>query len=78
MADIQEEFVFTRWLVRGDVTNLMVDGLRAAVDHLYDDTALKSVVYKLRSLYLDKKECFQHRDVHTGSVISSGRVVKVL
>ena len=77
MADVQLQFVLTRWLTRGDDTNIILDGLRETADQLYDDTAVKSAVGRLRAVYNDKQECLQHRDMHTGSVISSGRTVKV-
>ena len=77
MTEMLRDYAFNNWLVRGHPINVMLDGMKATAERLYDDTELVAVLAKLQGVFTDKRECLSHRDLHTGAVMVNGADVKV-
>ena len=77
MGELLRDYAFTDWLVRGKPMNVMLDGMKATAERLYDDIELVAVLAKLRGVFIGKRECLSHRDLHTGAVMVNGADVKV-
>ena len=69
MCAITADFVFSKPLDAADVTNRCSDEAAAAAAALRADTELVAAVERLRTIFLTRKECLVHGDLHTGSVM---------
>lgn len=69
MCAITADFFFSFPLDAQNPTNRCSEGVAAAAAALRADAQLVTAVHRLRSLFLTKRECLVHGDLHTGSVM---------
>ena len=69
MCGITAEFVFSKPLDASDPTNNCPAGLEEAAAALRNDAAACTAVAALKHMFLTRKECLVHGDLHTGSVM---------
>lgn len=79
MVALTKQFVFTAPFVNGEPTNQCADNVRPLLPQIYDDPHVLQTAERMRKLFLEKKECLLHGDLHTGSVMctSDGKDPKV-
>ena len=69
MCGITAEFVFSKPFLADEPTNRNSEGVAAAATALRSDTLAVNAVAELRAIFLGRKECLVHGDLHTGSVM---------
>ncbi|XP_071129810.1 methylthioribose kinase-like [Mytilus edulis] len=80
MVALTNKFVFTAPFVNGEPTNQCADNVRPLLPQIYDDPNVLQTAEKMRKLFLEKKECLLHGDLHTGAVMctSDGKDPKMM
>ena len=78
MLALTEEFVFTRPFNEQDETNRCSDLLKEKLDSVYKDKEVLETASKMLKIFLEKKECLVHGDLHTGSVLVSGSDTRIM
>ncbi|XP_019619224.1 PREDICTED: uncharacterized protein LOC109466063 [Branchiostoma belcheri] len=69
MVSLTEQYIFTRPFQKDDPTNHSSEPITAILHLVHDDTELLSIVGKFKRLFLEKRECLVHGDLHSGSVL---------
>ena len=77
MVSLTNQYVFTRPFVRDDPTNRCSEEVKKNLSFVYDDQSVLEGVAKMKALFLNKKECLLHGDLHTGSIMIHGTTPKV-
>lgn len=72
-----EEFVFTRPFTADDNTNINPDIIKPHLGLVYDNPDIMTAAREMKSLFLEKKECLVHGDLHTASVMVNESLAKV-
>ena len=69
MRPCRADFVFSKPLDAADGTNRCSEGVAADAAALRADEATVTAVGELREIFLTRKECLVHGDLHTGSIM---------
>ncbi|XP_013405105.1 uncharacterized protein LOC106169969 isoform X2 [Lingula anatina] len=77
MVSLTRQYIFTRPFDKTDPTNRCSEAVQKKLHLIYEDPGLLDSVWKMRNLFLEKKECLVHGDLHTGSVLVSNNSAKV-
>ena len=72
MHSLTKEFVFQRPFNKDDETNHCSDSVKERLDSMYGDQQVLQTADKMLRIFLEKKECLVHGDLHTGSILVSG------
>ncbi|XP_064618274.1 methylthioribose kinase-like isoform X2 [Liolophura sinensis] len=75
---LTEQFVFTRPFTADDDTNVNPDIIKPHLPLVYDNPNILAAAREMKSLFLEKKECLVHGDLHTGSVMVNQSLAKVI
>ncbi|KAJ8318844.1 hypothetical protein KUTeg_003935 [Tegillarca granosa] len=62
-------YVFTRPFTNGDPTNRCSDKVKERLHLVYEDEKVLSTALRMKELFLTKKECLCHGDLHTSSIM---------
>ena len=77
LCKITEDLVFTDPFFNNDTNDYETD-LQSDVEELWNDTALKLEVAKLKQKFLTQADALLHGDLHTGSIFASEQETKVI
>mgnify|MGYP002153701028 CR=1 FL=1 len=66
---ITEQYVFTRPFTKDDETNKCSTAVKERLDTVHNDPQVLETSKKMLKLFLEKKECLVHGDLHTGSIL---------
>ena len=69
MVSLTKKFVFTAPFVKEDPTNKCADNVKPILSQIYEDSKVLNAAEKIRNIFLERKECLVHGDLHTGSVM---------
>ena len=71
LVDITTSFVFTAPFLKDDATNRCSDEVKLRLGSVHDDQSVIDAAKRMRTIFLEKKECLSHGDLHTGSIMVS-------
>lgn len=77
MLSLTKEFIFTRPFNKADETNRCSDSVRERLDTVYRDQQVLQTANKMLKIFLEKKECLVHGDLHTGSILVNGSDARI-
>ena len=69
MLTLTEQFIFTRPFNPDDETNRSSSEVKERLDTVYSDADVLNTAKKMLDIFLHKKECLVHGDLHTGSIM---------
>lgn len=69
MISLTQQYVFTRPFKSDDETNRCSDALKERLDTVHKDQQVLDTANTMLKLFLEKKECLLHGDLHTGSIL---------
>lgn len=74
---LTEQYVFIGPFNKDEPTNHCSDQIKSQSHLIYDDPDVLSAAAQMKRIFLDKKECLIHGDLHTGSVMVKESNAKV-
>lgn len=77
MCSLTDQYVFTRPFTKGDSTNRCTAEVAERLASVYGDQDILTAAQKMRAIFLEKKECLLHGDLHTGSIFIKDQDVKM-
>lgn len=77
MVNLTEQYVFTRPFTKDDPTNRCSDKVKERIHLVYEDQTVLSAAARMKQLFLTKKECLCHGDLHTSSIMVDSSSAKV-
>ncbi|XP_062596852.1 methylthioribose kinase-like [Saccostrea cucullata] len=78
LVTLTEQYIFTKPFDKCDATNKLTDDISSSLPQLYDDPRVLDVAKDMKHIFLTKKECLVHGDLHTGSVMVDGANTKII
>lgn len=69
LVQLTEQYVFTKPFTKDDPTNHSCEEVSAQVNLVYDNPQILANAEKMKEIFLEKKECLIHGDLHTGSIM---------
>lgn len=69
LVQLTEQYVFTKPFTKDDPTNHSCEEVSAQVNLVYDNPQILANAEKMKKIFLEKKECLIHGDLHTGSIM---------
>lgn len=78
MVNLTEQYVFTRPFTDGDPTNRCSDKVKERLHLVYEDEKVLSTALRMKELFLTKKECLCHGDLHTSSIMVDETSAKLI
>lgn len=77
MVTLTQQFVFTRPFTKNDETNKCSPEVSEILDSVYGDGTVLSAAKDMLQIFLQKKECLIHGDLHTGSIMVKGTDARI-
>lgn len=77
MVNLTEQYVFSRPFTKDDPTNRCSDKVKERIHLVYEDQTVLSAAARMKQLFLTKKECLCHGDLHTSSIMVDSSSAKV-
>ncbi|XP_061167799.1 LOW QUALITY PROTEIN: methylthioribose kinase-like [Saccostrea echinata] len=78
LVKLTEQYIFTKPFDKFDSTNKLSDDITSSLSQLYDNPRVLDVANDMKHIFLTKKECLVHGDLHTGSVMVNGADTKII
>ncbi|XP_054773959.2 methylthioribose kinase-like [Lytechinus pictus] len=78
MVSLTRDFIFTNPFLRDHPTNRCSPEVAVHLHLIYDNHELLQNASELRSIFLNKKDCLLHGDLHTGSVMTKDADAKMI
>ncbi|XP_060076671.1 methylthioribose kinase-like [Ylistrum balloti] len=69
LVQLTEQYVFTRPFLKDDPTNKYSEEVGSRANLVYDNPQVLANAAKMKKVFLEKKECLIHGDLHTGSIM---------
>lgn len=69
MVNLTKQYVFTFPFLRDGTNNRCSQEVAEQLDRIYADEQVTTTVNRMLKLFLEKKECLLHGDLHTGSIL---------
>lgn len=77
LVSLTEQYIFTKPFDKSDSTNRLSEDISSSLPQLYDNPRVLEAADVMKNIFLTKKECLLHGDLHTGSVMVDGGNSKV-
>ncbi|XP_071476010.1 methylthioribose kinase-like [Diadema antillarum] len=78
MVSLTRDYIFTKPFTRGDPTNRCSPEVTDHLSVIYDDAKVLENAAELRTIFMEKKDCLLHGDLHTGSIMTKGSDAKMI
>lgn len=78
LVSLTEQYIFTKPFDKSDSTNRLSDDISSSLPQLYDNPRVLEAADVMKNIFLTKKECLLHGDLHTGSVMVDGGNSKMI
>ncbi|XP_030835761.1 uncharacterized protein LOC100889562 [Strongylocentrotus purpuratus] len=78
MVSLTRDFIFTYPFLRDHPTNQCSPEVADCLALIYDNDELLRNASDLRSIFLEKKDCLLHGDLHTGSIMTKDQDAKMI
>lgn len=69
LVSLTGQYIFTKPFDKSDSTNRLSEDISSSLPQLYDNPQVLEAAAVMKNLFLTKKECLLHGDLHTGSVM---------
>jgi hypothetical protein len=69
MVSLTKNYVFTAPFMNGEPTNKCTDNVKPVLAQIYDDPVVLKSAERMKKMFLERKECLLHGDLHTASVM---------
>ena len=69
MVSLTKNYVFTAPFMNGEPTNKCTDNVKPVLTQIYDDPVVLKSAERMKKMFLERKECLLHGDLHTASVM---------
>ena len=77
LVSLTEQFIFTKPFDKSDSTNRLSEDISCSLPQLYDNPRVLEAANFMKGIFLNKKECLVHGDLHTGSIMVNEDETKV-
>lgn len=74
MSALTQDFVFRHPFTQSEKTNRCSPEVSERLDSIYGDENVLTAAKNMLKLFSNKKECLIHGDLHTGSIMVSGKL----
>ncbi|XP_048758628.2 methylthioribose kinase-like isoform X2 [Ostrea edulis] len=78
LVSLTEQYIFTKPFDKSDETNRLSEDISASLPQLYDNPDVLQAAHDMKHIFLNKKECLLHGDLHTGSIMVDGGDTKII
>ncbi|XP_021358736.1 uncharacterized protein LOC110453865 isoform X2 [Mizuhopecten yessoensis] len=78
LVQLTEQFVFTKPFTKDDPTNKCSTEVSSHAQLVYDNQQVLTNAAKMKKIFLEKKECLIHGDLHTGSIMVCNDSAKLM
>ncbi|XP_033743303.1 methylthioribose kinase-like isoform X2 [Pecten maximus] len=78
LVQLTEQFVFTKPFTKDDPTNKFSEEVSMHAHLVYDNPQVLANAEKMKKVFLEKKECLIHGDLHTGSIMVCNDSAKLM
>ncbi|XP_022318105.2 methylthioribose kinase-like [Crassostrea virginica] len=78
LVSLTEQFIFTKPFDKSDSTNRLSEDISCSLPQIYDNPRVLEAANFMKGIFLNKKECLVHGDLHTGSIMVNGDETKMI